>query len=530
MGMKENEIECLKSYLKKDMDIGPAKAMSQLLKETEITSSYSTFYTTFRRLREEIYPKNFKTDSSEIKTKNSGRYVKLLDTHLDCLKKYLKEDICIGNTEAADRLYKETGLKVSPVTVREALIKLEKELNQERLESSPSSLESKTDTKPWNYGYKLKAVHIDCLKKYLSENRSIGYTEAWNRLCKETNLKVSSSTIRNVLITLKKEMGDITPESQPSNSKAKIRCSKESNRFKIKDLHIDYLKQYLKENNFIKCEEARTKLFKETGLEVSVTAIRNTLYELKRQNNTKNSQLTSPSHSYSAKLNSWGYGYKLKDFHINCIKNYLNENNSIKCEEIRTKLFKETGLEVSYTSVYKVFNKFKEEINIEQSSIPSPVSDTKIKSKSRGYDYKLKDLHIECLKKYIKEDVLICGTKARDQLYKETGLEASVTCIRTALINIRKQLNSENILISSPSSNQILNNKAWKFGFKLKQVHVDLLKKYLNESPLIGGTSAAERLKLDTGIEISQFPVNKALKILRREIEQEKSELHLSIP
>jgi hypothetical protein len=528
MAMKENELELLKDYLKKDMDIGPAKAMSQLLKETEITASYSTFYRTFRKLREEIYPKSFKTDSSEIKTKKSGRGVKLLDKHLDCLKKYLKEDIHIGNTEATNRLYKETGLKVSAATVRKALIKLENELNQERLESSPSSLESKTDVKFWNYGYKLKAVHISCLKKYINENKYIGYTEAWNQLCKETNLKVSSSTVRNALITLKKEISENSSESQPSGLKVKIRCNKESNRFKIKDLHLNCLKQYLKENNSIKCEEARTKLFKETGLEVSVTTIRNALYGLKRQNESEYGKLISPSHDYSAKFNSWGYGYKLKDFHINCLKQYLKENSTIKYEEARIKLFKETGLELSFTSIYKAMNKLKEDIDIEQNLASSPTSTIKVKSKSQCYGYKLKDSHIECLKNYIKEDILICGTKARDQLYKETGLEVSVTHIQAALIKIRKQFNPENSTVPSISSNKALNSETWRFGFKLKQVHIDLLKKYLNEGPSIGGTRATERLNLDTGLEISQYPVNIALKILRREIEKEKSEAHLS--
>ncbi|KXN70068.1 hypothetical protein CONCODRAFT_79001 [Conidiobolus coronatus NRRL 28638] len=432
--LKDTDFEHLKSYLKENKYITYEQAKNRLHEETGLVVSVRTIGVAIKILREEL-GLEFK-DLSPLGYKSNRPPIKLKDTHMEYLKKYLKEDIYIGNTEAMNRLYQDTGLKLSVTPVRHALIKLEEEIRNEEGELSSSESVSKTASKTWAFGLKLKKLHIECLKKYINENGIISANEATRRLQNETGLEVSYSTVGRVLAILKNSnQGSIETSLPISTSKVRSRAG--SYNFKLQDQHMECLKRYLNENNSINLSEARKKLFNETGLKVSDIAIRNAFLELKEHADLDKSQ---PISNTKITLKQWNFGRKLKDNHIECLKKYLNEDIYIGSTVARNRLHDETGLEISIYPIQLALAKLKREM-IQDENVPQPsISRSKVKARIREFGYKVKDIHIECLKKYLREDEFIHFEVAGDKLAQETGLKLSGRYIRKVLSKLKEEV------------------------------------------------------------------------------------------
>ncbi|KXN70066.1 hypothetical protein CONCODRAFT_70940 [Conidiobolus coronatus NRRL 28638] len=254
--------------------------------------------------------------------------------------------------------------------------------------------------KPCVYGLKLKKLHIECLKKYISENGIISSNEATRRLHNETGLKVSSSTVCRVLGVLKNSnQGSIEPFLSVSTSK--VRCRAGSYNFKLQNQHIECLKRYLNENNSINLNEAKKKLYNETGLKVTSVTIKNAYLDLKEHANLDKSQ---PISDTKITFKQWNFGRKLKNNHIECLKKYLNEDNSIGSTIARNRLHDETGLEISAYPIQLALAKLRKEMSQAGNESHSSTSKLSTKARIREFGYKIKDMHIECLRKYLIED------------------------------------------------------------------------------------------------------------------------------
>jgi hypothetical protein len=159
---------------------------------------------------------------------------------VDHLKKYLNEDSSINDIEARNKLQQDTGLDAHIKIVKACLLKLKKEM-----EIKPANLNLLTvENKVKAYGYNIKDAEIERLKTYLKEERFILSTVAKYRLQKETGFEITINSFNKTMAILRREVNT-------NNAKMKI-----SNRVsvhpgykaKIKDVHIEHLKRYLKDD------------------------------------------------------------------------------------------------------------------------------------------------------------------------------------------------------------------------------------------------------------------------------------------
>ncbi|KXN66997.1 hypothetical protein CONCODRAFT_80312, partial [Conidiobolus coronatus NRRL 28638] len=494
--------KCLRKYLKEDILIGYTEAMEKLQEETDIKCSYSAIRKAIIKLREEINTNSTNLDPSAVKDRSFNGRTKLKDLHIEYLKKYLRENIHIGNTEAMNRLYQDTGLKISVTPVRLTLIKLEEEIRGES--------ESKACIESRNQVGKIKKIHVELLKKYLSENASIGYYKAKTKLKQDTGLDVTAYEVQKSLFDLKNSTNQDNIENQLNS--LKVRCRRKAFGFKIKGLHIEYLKKYLKDDNSIGTSDARDQLYKDTGLEVTIPAIHTTLAELKEQNNyLKDSYLSPTSDSKNMNI-TWSYGRKLKDNHIECLKKYLKEDISIGSTKAKNKLYEETGLEISISPVQKALIKLKKDLCQESSNL-FPKSGYKAENKTRDYNYTLKGHHIELFKSYLKEDNFIGNKEARIRLKEETGFDTTASTVSVTMTKLRKEMGLKNIDLRPHAAKKASINR-----LKLKDLHLEYLRKYLNEDNLIGPTEAMKKLQKETGLKCSPGTIQKKLANLREEM------------
>jgi uncharacterized protein YneF (UPF0154 family) len=429
--LKNKHIECIKSYLKENKYITLAQTKSRLHKETGLNISLSTIGKVMTILREELSPEY--TNLDLVKVDNNRFSPKLNDGYMEYLKKYLKEDAYIGNTEAMNKLYQDTGLKISVTKIRHALIKLEEEIINEEGELSSSDSISKSVSEPWAYGLKLKKLHIEYLKEYISENSIISAKKAARRLRDETGLELSGSTIRKALTILKNSnQGFNEPPLHVSPSKVRSRPGNYN--FKLQDQHIECLKRYLNENNCVNLNEVKKKLYNETGLKVTNITIKNAFLELKGQTDPDKNQSISDA---KIKFKQWNFGRKLKDNHIECLKKYLNEDNSIGSTKAKNRLYDDTGLEISAHPIQLALAKLRKEMCQAGNEKQLHTTILCAKAKVNEFGYKVKDLHIECLKKYLIEDESINCEVAMNRLIQDTGLKLSKTTIHKILSNLK---------------------------------------------------------------------------------------------
>jgi transposase len=435
--LKDTHIELLKSYLIEDKYITLGQAKNRLHEEIGLDVSSKTISLPMNSLREELGLQRVKLNTLGCSGSSTPRKIK--DIHIEYLRKYLKEDVHIGNTEAMNRLYQDTGLKVSVTPVRYTLIKLEEEIRNEGGELLPSDSVSRTASKPWVYGLKLKELHIECLKKYIGENSEISNNEATRKLRNETDLKISCTTVGRALAILKNSNQDSIESSLPVST-SKVRCRTGSYNYKLQDQHMEHLKRYISENNSIKLDEAKKKLYNETGLKVSNVAIRNAFLELKVQIDPDQNQLILDN---EIRFKQWNFGRKLKDIHIECLKKYLNEDIYIRSTVAKNRLHEETGLEISIYPVQLALTKLKSEMAQDENGSQAPTSKSNAKARVREFGYKVKDVHIECLRKYLKEDEFTHCEVAKERLIQETGLKLCTRYVRNILSKLKTEAESE---------------------------------------------------------------------------------------
>jgi hypothetical protein len=482
--LKDRHLKLLKSYLVEDKYIGPSQANKALYEETGLLIGDKSIYAVLNSLRVKMGNDYINLDLNNLKNSQLGEISKLKDSHIECLKNYLKEDSNIGPTKANRKLYEETNFKVSNYTVGQALIKLRKQVGIEY--SHPRTVKDVQSDKRT----KIKQVHLECLKKYLIEDKYIGPSQANKMLNKETGLVVIDKTIENCLKKLKYELGE-----EYSNLDFNLVKSKRiKEQAKIKDSHLECLKKYLNMDGSIGTFQASKMLNEETGLVVSDGIIRRALVRLRKEMGL-NSQLDDKSSSKFIKRKP---SVRLNGLRLEILKKFLIEDKYIGNAAARRKFYQETGLEITNNSIARALTKLRDAMGPEYAILNTKIG----KNLQRDRRSKLKSLHLECLKKYLKDDKYIGPVEANRKLHAETGLNIRVGTILYYLSRIKKEMGPEysNLDLS------IVRDRKAKNRSKLKDLHLECLKKYLSENPVIKALEARDKLYQETNLEM---PVSK---------------------
>ncbi|KXN74107.1 hypothetical protein CONCODRAFT_76981 [Conidiobolus coronatus NRRL 28638] len=419
---KNSHLEYLKKYLEEGKFIESIEAKNRLLEETGIEIQISVIHKALINLRKEMGLDYLNLGQPTLQNRLiSGRY-KLKDSDLEYLKKYLIEDRFIGHDEAKNRLQADTGLKIDPSTARSAMKTLRKEMGLETpyLDQSILKNDNLSDRS------KIKDSHLEYIKKYLKEDNLIGPTEVKNRLFQETDLEVSIQTVGKAMKNMRAEMGINLASIRLSEANSKRSIT----RTKLKESHLECLKKYLEEDKYIGPAEARDRLQEETDLEISISLAQKTMLKLRKEMGPEYSNL-DPTIVKNRKSSDI---YKLKDSHLECLKSYLKEDNSIGPTEARNRLQEETGLKINVTALKNTMAKLREEMGPEYAILDSPNT----KSKKSSDLAKLKDSHLDCLKSYLKEDIDMGPTEAKSRLQKDTGLTISLTTVSRTLKTLRE--------------------------------------------------------------------------------------------
>ncbi|KXN67079.1 hypothetical protein CONCODRAFT_80284, partial [Conidiobolus coronatus NRRL 28638] len=490
--LKDRHLKCLKGYLIEDKYIGPAQANRKLNEETGLEVSNKTVLRALNGLRVKMGTDYVNLDLIKLKNKQLEERSKLKDSHIECLKKHLKEDNNIGPAQANRKLYEETGLDISKYVLGQTLIKLRKQTGVvNNVMRTVKDIES-------DQRIKLKEAHLECLKKYLIEDKYIGPTQANRKLHEETGLKASNNAVRNCLKKLRDGLG-----VEYSNLDLNLLKSKRiDERSKIKDSHLKCLKKYLSMDASIGTFQAKRMLHEETGLEVHDGAVRKALVMLKKEMDL-DLQLAIKN---GFKVNKRKPRVKLDNLHLEYFEKYLIKDKYITGATAMKKFYEETDLEISKTTAYNTLKKLRDEMGPEYD-----ISNTlMVINREHNESIKLKYLHLECLKKYLKEDKYISPAEANKKLLGETGLEINKWTMSTALKKLRKEMGPEyyNLELSVVRDRQSENLS------KLKNFHLNCLKNYLNENPSIKAQEARDKLCQETGLEMSIEYIRQVLKKL----------------
>ncbi|KXN67171.1 hypothetical protein CONCODRAFT_19810 [Conidiobolus coronatus NRRL 28638] len=492
--LKDHHLKCLKSYLIEDKYIGPAQANIKLQEETGLKVNYSAILTTLNTLRVQMGPEYTNLDLNKLKNRWLEERSKLKDSHLECLKKYVKEDNNIGPTEANRKLCEETGLEISKHTVGQALINLRKKVGLERYRvCTINNIES-------DNRFKLKEYHLKCLKSYLLEDKYIGPAQANIKLHEETGLKVNYNAILTALNALRVDMG---PEyTNLDLNKLKNRRLEE--RSKLKDLHLELLKNYLNEDVYIRAPQAWRQLIKETDINVSIKTVDSTLKRLRSKMGLESRFIDKSIIKYAKRKPR----VKISGLHLECLKKYLIEDKYIGNTNAMKKLFEETGLDISHSTAHKFLKKLRDEMGSEY-TIPNT---SMIRSRQSNENIKLKDFHLERLKSYLIEDKYIGPTQANRKLQEETGLKVINFTVSSALNNLRVDMGPEYTNLDLDK----LKNRRLEERSKLKGFHLSCLKNYLSKNPSIIAREARDKLYQETGLEMHIGSIYNALAKLKR--------------
>ncbi|KXN70087.1 hypothetical protein CONCODRAFT_7423 [Conidiobolus coronatus NRRL 28638] len=459
-----------------------------------------------------LYKKKVNKTSIEVKLKNEdikakknlSKYNETKDSYLECLKRYLNEDLYIDPTKAMERLRKEVGLEVSITLVQLTLTKLREELGPEVIDLDEFDIRNSQ----FSDRSKLKDIHLACLRKCIEEDRFIGPTEAWNRLRTETGIDIANSTVQKALFKLRKEMSPEQNSQESSGSEFSSKITGSYYRSKLKDSHIDRLREYLKKDSLLRPNEAMDQLRRDTGLIVSISTVYRALSNIREEIHTKHaneSSSTIKTKKPVGRPRKQGPRPELR-------RKNLKENRYIKTAKMIKKYQDETSLEKNSKTTHR---NLKRSIN-KMSSESARLSSSAAKRREISNLIKIKESHIQCLKKYLKQDISIGTTEAMNRLHAETGLAICPNTARTALIKSRRELDAE----CGSSDSSSVKSKQSRTRAKLNDSHMQCLKKYLEEDRYIMPTRARERLQEDTGLNVSVTPVRSALINLRKNIYQ----------
>ncbi|KXN66641.1 hypothetical protein CONCODRAFT_125681, partial [Conidiobolus coronatus NRRL 28638] len=282
----------------------------------------------------------------------------------------------------------------------------------------------------FNQYSKIKDPHLACLRNYLKKDRFIGHSEAMRQLHKETGLEVSSKTVGKYLESLRKVMFPISTSLHSSSlgsedSKVLLRSN-----LKIMNVHKECLKKYLRENKNIRSSEAKIRLHKETGLDISITQVCVHLKRLRKEMGHKYNSYIS-----FTKNRMPNHFVKIKDFHLECLKTYLMKDKLIRYTEATRRLHKETGLQVSTKTVAKAMRWLKNKMGLDSVDLDTAM----VKSRQSGYENNLKDTILAFLKKYLNNNRFIGPVDAMNKLREETCLDVDILTIHQSLKTLKKE-------------------------------------------------------------------------------------------
>jgi hypothetical protein len=440
---------------------------------------------------------NNKYEGVEVEKINNWKG-KAKDSHIDPLMRYLKNRD-MTNTQASERIFSETELDESNSDIVIYIDKLKEILLESPGANFSSSLFERRRKNERHT--KVKSYHIYLLKKYLEYDKLTTPTRARYQLHKETGLEVSIKCIKGYILALRDEMDQECDEAYRSSTKSPIR-NNNCGRNKLKLRHIELLKKYLKDDNFITSSEASAKIHKETGIKLNVEYTRKLLSVLRKVIDSEYAYSASSCNELPNMLYC-RYDTKLKSYHIDILKRYLKENIFITAKQVWNRLRQDTGLEIGLSNIgthlvilrkevvgryfscdhnfrnVKLLNNSQNRENITNTSINClPISNNnRVKTSSlarmkigqnnlkvlmetnnsecsksesgckynydsacSNYRYKLKDIHIWFLKQYLIEDSLILPEKARDKLYTDTGLDVRVQSIKHHLSRLKNEM------------------------------------------------------------------------------------------
>ncbi|KXN67234.1 hypothetical protein CONCODRAFT_73135 [Conidiobolus coronatus NRRL 28638] len=218
--------------------------------------------------------------------------------------------------------------------------------------------------------------------------------------------------------------------------------------------------------------------------------------------------------SISEKCRKYEHLGNIKCHHMEMLKRYLKKDKLLTYNKARYQLYNETGLEFSVECIKEYILALREEMGLEYDSFKLPSVYTTVRNEYRRRS-KIKLYHIEILKKYLEEDMLITAGKANDQIRKETGLEASNGTVKRYLSALRKIIYLENRNHNS-YHNLLQDRDCCKNMGKLKLDHIDILKNYLKEDSSITAKQAWIKLNQDTGLEVGINTVKNYLMVMRK--------------
>ncbi|KXN69465.1 hypothetical protein CONCODRAFT_8093, partial [Conidiobolus coronatus NRRL 28638] len=135
--------------------------------------------------------------------------------------------------------------------------------------------------------------------------------------------------------------------SSKANLKSKNNTFKKSkNNNELNDKKISFLRALIVENSFIDSNEAKDRLRRDMNLTVSMSIIKENLKKLKKEMLSNNTDLDTYKQNLITKGAQTNYQSRLTYTHIESLKKYLEENDSMDHIEARNRLQEETGLDV----------------------------------------------------------------------------------------------------------------------------------------------------------------------------------------
>ncbi|KXN67231.1 hypothetical protein CONCODRAFT_10742 [Conidiobolus coronatus NRRL 28638] len=438
---------------------------------------------------------------------------KIKDSHVELLKNYLKEDRAITCTQASERLFKEAGLRISSRNIGRYLTKLKKEIILESPSANSSS--SLFEKRKKNEQYtKVKSYHIYLLKKYLENDKLITPIRARYQLHKDTGLEVSVRCIKGYILALRDEIDRECDNFYHSSTELPIRNSY-CERNKLKFFHIELLKKYLKEDNFITSAEARDKIHKDTGIELSVGYTGSILSVLKKVIDSECAYLES-SYSESPTMVYCRSNTKLKFYHIDILKGYLKENISITAKQVRNQLRQDTRLEIGLGNIEIHLAVLRKEMFGKHTS--QGPNFRKVKS-SNNFQNRADITNTDYM--LLGEDINISIETDYLPIADINNVKASsVAQMRADKVTSKVSMEKNNLEYPQSESNFSYSHSGTysSCSYKLKDIHIWFLKQYLIEDNLIFPEKARDQLYADTGLDARTQTIKSHLSRLRNEM------------
>jgi hypothetical protein len=136
----------------------------------------------------------------------------------------------------------------------------------------------------------------------------------------------------------------------------------------LNDNHEKSFKDCLEESNSIDSVEPIVKLENDTGLNIGHSDVKNNFDILNTEATPSSDNMNVCTSNSIAKIAKSSNMRKLEENHIEYLKRYLSEDNSIELIEARDRLQKDTGIVVCAQTINTYLSRLKKEMSLENVS------------------------------------------------------------------------------------------------------------------------------------------------------------------